>query len=496
MPRVRIAPEIYAASFVSGFAVMGIEILASRLIAPAVGTSVLVWTNLIGVVLLSLAAGAWVGGIVADKRPDRRILGGLLFTGGVLASFLTFAYDLATWLIGWLPEGAAVPVLALLLLTPAALILGAVSPVAVRLALHELGDAGHIAGRLSAIGTVGSLAGTYLTGYVFIAIWPTHWILAVITIILYATGLWILRPAFPKQVAAGCLAAGALFAGQTADGPPGTFIPSAYSSMRIGTSTYLGTPVKILWMDRVAHGGTTLADPSRSFFPYYDLFQDFTDLLTPNAKTFLAIGGGTFHGARAWIDSAPGRTATVIERDPAAITASKTYFDLKDDPRLTILEGDGRAALTPRTERYDVVMLDAYADHLTVPWHLVTVEAWANLRAHVTDDALVAMNFILHEDLERDANARLMSGIIGAAKTQFRYAKLARIDDKDDAEDLTNTLLLLSNVREPSDDEIRAILDRNDVLREPAVYPIVTHAHPPFTDRYAPVEYLSTQLVH
>lgn len=474
---------------------MGIEILASRLLAPALGNSVLVWTNLIGVILLALAAGAWFGGYLSDTYRDRRILGILLFAAGITSSFLPFSYPFAVWILTFLSETYALPLLALVLLAPTAFVLGAVPPAAVRLALHEVGEAGQISGRLNALGALGSLLGTYFTGYVFIAVWPVNWIIAGISGCLFVSGLAILRPWAKKNLLASIVGVGCIFAGQTATTPAGTFIPSQYSAMRVSEHAVPEGTLNILWMDNARHGAAITTDKSNSVLSYYQLFLDFSDILSPHAVHFLSIGGGTFHAPRAWIASRPDRIATAIERDPAAIEASKTYFDLKDDPRMTVIAGDGRASLTHLDQKFDAVLIDAYADHMTIPWHLITEEAWRALRAKLSDDAFVAMNFVIHRDQDLDANRKLISGTVNSAKSSFKYVKIVNIGNRFSSTNIANTLLILSNSREISEDQIVTILAKNKVLSDPPVYPLISDAFPPFTDQYAPVEYLTGQIV-
>lgn len=483
------------AVFVSGFSVMGIEILSSRLVAPVLGTSVLVWTNLIGVILLALAAGAWLGGYAADKTPNRAILGIFLFLAGVFASFLTFTAQFGIWLIGFLPEAYALPILALALLAPPALILGAISPAAVRLALHEVGEAGHVAGKLSAIGTLGSLLGTYVTGYVLLSRFSTPWILTFLTVLLYLSGLLIIKPRKKPAVMMGLAMGSMLYGSQTIPQPlPGVVIPSAYSAMRVHVERMQGRPMMTLWMDNSAHGGSPPDQPATSLFSYYDIYERLSDLLSPDASSMLSIGGGTFHGPRKWLERHPTGRALAVERDPAAILASRDYFGLRDDPRLTILEGDGRTALRGRTELFDTMLIDAYADEMTIPWHLITREAWQTYAAHLNKGAFVAVNLVLHEQQTHPGNRELIAGIANAAKPFFAWQKIVHIDDKDNAVDLTNTLFIEGNGREPTEEEIVSLLQDAGAYAEPAVYSIDPTFFPAFTDAYAPVEFLTLNM--
>ena len=153
--------------FVCGAVVMIYEIIGSRILAPYVGTSVYVWTSLIGVILGSLSAGYWLGGKMADRQPNSRQLAAILFVASVLVTLTMLIqefvlFGLAT--LGIRLELKAV-IAALILFAPASVLFGCVTPYAVRLKMIAVEDAGKTVGRLYALSTVGSICGTFLAGF-------------------------------------------------------------------------------------------------------------------------------------------------------------------------------------------------------------------------------------------------------------------------------------------------------------------------------------------
>src|SRR5829696_3558391 len=156
--------------FVCGAVVMVYEIIGSRIVSPFIGTSTYVWTSLIGVILASLSVGYWIGGRIADKRPDVKILALVIFFAGGLVSLTILIKDMILAAVASAPTGLGIKsvVAAALLFGPASVALGFVSPYAIRLKMHSVSDSGGTVGRLYALSTIGSIAGTFAAGFLLI----------------------------------------------------------------------------------------------------------------------------------------------------------------------------------------------------------------------------------------------------------------------------------------------------------------------------------------
>ena len=171
---------IGVAVFIAGGVLLGLEIASSRVLAPFFGNSLYVWGSLIGIVLAGLSLGYWLGGIVADRYPTPRLLVGLLGTAALLVLAIPFVDG---WtldrVVAWDPGPRLNPVIATILLFGLpSLVLGSVSPVAVRLKARSIEELGRTAGRLFAISTAGSIAGTFLTSFWLIPELGTDQVLA------------------------------------------------------------------------------------------------------------------------------------------------------------------------------------------------------------------------------------------------------------------------------------------------------------------------------
>ena len=171
---------IGVAVFIAGGVLLGLEIASSRVMAPFFGNSLYVWGSLIGIVLAGLSTGYWLGGIVADRYPTPRLLVALLGVAALLVLAIPFVDGwVLDRVVEWDPGPRLNPVIATILLFGLpSLVLGSVSPVAVRLKAHSIEQLGRTAGRLFAISTAGSIAGTFLTSFWLIPELGTDQVLA------------------------------------------------------------------------------------------------------------------------------------------------------------------------------------------------------------------------------------------------------------------------------------------------------------------------------
>lgn len=158
------ATRLSVASFSCGTCVMVLEMAGSRVVAPYMGTSLIVWTSLIGIVMASLSLGYWMGGVVSDRRPDpgllARIIGGSALSTALLAVLAGPLLSFVARNVSNVYVGSVVA--ALCLFAVPSFLLGMVSPFIVRLAMHSLGSAGTTVGRFSALSSAGSILGTFL----------------------------------------------------------------------------------------------------------------------------------------------------------------------------------------------------------------------------------------------------------------------------------------------------------------------------------------------
>ncbi|MGI5120813.1 fused MFS/spermidine synthase [Marinactinospora thermotolerans] len=380
----------------SSAAVLVLEIVVVRLVAPYAGDTLETYTAAIGVALGAIALGAKLGGDAADRRPPGGLLGPLLVFGGGL-TMLARPIVIGA---GPLLTGAG-PITALLLVAsgialPVAL-LSAVTPVVVKTQLADLDQAGGVVGRFSAWGTVGSLAGTFLTGYVLISALPVSMVLLVTGggLVLLG-GVLLLRHGVPRggRGGAAMLAVVTLGGGLLVSVPSSCDVETAYYCARVETDPQRPTG-RVLYLDDLRHGYVDLADAAHLEFAYTQWFGAAIDALAPAGPIdALHIGGGAYTMPRWLAETRPGSTGEVLELDPAVTRMARAELDLRTGPDLSVHAGDARTgvAVAP-AESYDVVVGDAFGG-LSVPWHLTTREFAAQVHRVLRDGGVYVVNVI------------------------------------------------------------------------------------------------------
>lgn len=380
-------------AFFSGAAVMSLELLGSRIVAPYLGSSVLIWTNLIGVILLAMALGAWYGGIMADRFPERRLFSWCLAAAGFWCFGLAvFAAPVLRMLLP-LPFSFSAMLASLLLLAPPAALLAAVSPMVLRMGAKDVDSLGHVAGFLSAAGTVGSLFGTYMTGYVLLPRLPVHRLLLGLGFCLLLVGLALIKPWKKrwKTVAGSFL----FFPGLVlwSFQPAGHVYPSAYADVFTWKGEYRGEPSVMLQINTGFHSVGKLADPSVTVLGYAQGLEA-VDAFIAAPKRILVLGGGGFHVVSRLQKQYPEAQIDVVEIDPAVVEAAKMDMGFIPGPHTQVFLEDARTALRSRSPGYDLIIEDVFAGDISMPWYLLTKEALQAVSGLLAPQGLYAANLI------------------------------------------------------------------------------------------------------
>jgi spermidine synthase len=382
--------------FVSSGAVLVLEILGLRLLAPYVGLTLETTTTIIGTVLAGIAAGAAVGGRLADWTDARRILPAMLAAGGALAiATVPIVRLLGTGLQD--QGGAAALVITLTALFPPALVLSAVTPTVAKIQLRDLGSTGSVVGRLSAWATTGGLVGTFATGFLIVPVLPTDVAVLVVGAALLALALVVALLAGGRPSAnTGLLAASAvvLAAGTFIAGSPCT-AETTYHCAQVVPDPERASG-RTLVLDDVRHSYVDLDDPRLLDFNYTQWIGDAIDGMAPARRPLDAvfIGGGGFTLPRYLETTRPGSSSQVLEVDAPLVGLARERFRLRTGPGLRVRTGDARVTLRrERTDSADLVVGDAFGGR-SVPWHLATVEFAEEIRRVLRPDGLYAVNVI------------------------------------------------------------------------------------------------------
>lgn len=397
-------------AFFSGTATMILELTGSRMIAPFFGTSIIVWTALIGVIMTSLCLGNWIGGSMADRNPDGKLLGRILMLAAIISAITAFMSNyILTMLMNFnLNLYMSSVTAALIIFAPASLLLGAVSPFTARLAMHSVDRSGAVVGKLSALNSAGSILGTFLGGFVLLLLFPSGVILmfsasvlAMLSVLAY-TGAW--RKIFSFLIFVS-LSAGSFYFSENGlpFTPIGVQIDTAYNHLSIVESVDMrnNRRVRVLVTDPDAAQSLMYTDHPSELVSEYTKFYELAFHYKPDTKKILMLGGGGYCVPRYLLDDkSRDIDIDVVEIDEGITQAARDYFDLKDDDRLKIFHEDARTFLNRaflndnESGKYDAVFMDTFSSATVIPFQLTTKETAVRLKKILKPDGVLIVNMI------------------------------------------------------------------------------------------------------
>jgi predicted membrane-bound spermidine synthase len=494
------------AVFTGGMTTLAVELAASRLLGNVFGTSNLVWANIIGLILLYLTAGYFIGGRWADRSPHPVTFYSLLtwaaFTSGlaplVARPVLTFAAKAMEAFDAPVLGGSFLAVL--ILFSVPITLLGCVSPFAIRLALTDSRHAGQVSGRMYAISTIGSIVGTFA---------PTLWLIPTLgtlrTFMLFS-GLLML------------VALGGLWQADRRRALLSLWMPLVVAALAAVTITGSLKPTAGLLEEResaynfiqvVDRGGTrflllnegqgihSVYNPANlETFGTWDFFLAAPFFNTPphlpsqvNSLALVGLAAGTI--SKQYTQVYGPIPIDGMEIDPAIVDVGRRYFDM-NEPNLNVIIADGRWALANSKNTYSVIGVDAYRLPY-IPWHLTTREFFTEARNHLADDGALVINVG-----RTFTDRRLIEAMVGTLQSVFPSVYVVDVPDTfnsivyatvqpTEAGNLAANLALMTEATPPllRDAVARAV----ENLQPTPVSSVV------FTDDWAPVEQLTNSIV-
>ncbi|MGD0917698.1 MAG: fused MFS/spermidine synthase [Thermodesulfobacteriota bacterium] len=421
--------------FIASFCTLVIELVAGRIMAPYVGVSLYTWTSIIGVVLAGISIGAYVGGLFADRYPRPSTLGWLLFLSGLGA----LSISPLTNLIGGAPLHTGLMTRILLITTiiffiPSCL-LGMISPVVVKLTLKNLQKTGNVVGKIYAFSTLGSILGTFATGFFLISWMGTRYILLTMGIILILSALvfgdffrrkkvlalfFILVSLFLILPLAGFYAYSATYPNELplsvspiqslkslygyAFKPPLDeetyyFKESDYYTIKLKRNIRgnNGNPLESLILDHLVHSYADLSDPLYLEYEYIRIYEEMLRWQSSKRKSIrvLFLGGGGYTFPRFIEVKYPKAEVDVVEIDPEITRVAQRYLGIPENTKIRSINEDGRWFVMNCKDKgsYDFIFGDAFND-LSIPYHLTTREFAVQLKRLLKPDGLLLANVI------------------------------------------------------------------------------------------------------
>ncbi|NLI83414.1 MAG: fused MFS/spermidine synthase [Deltaproteobacteria bacterium] len=477
--------------FVCGAVVMILEMVGSRILAPYLGTSIVVWTSLIGVILGCLSLGYWWGGRIADRNPSPQNLSVII----LLAAFCVAGVSVSkTMVLDWIQASSGSVHLGstaatLILFAPPSVLLGMVSPYAVKLKMNDLGKSGRTVGSLYALSTVGSIGGTFLAGFFLIAYLGSTRILILMALTLVVTSLLASRRHLRLQGAMFLLMILLFLAAGAYDrylaGMDIHDVDTRYNRVMVyaGLDGKTGRMMRIMTTNpRAMQSAMYLDDPLELALDYTRFYRMATHFVS-RLHNALVLGGGGYSFPKYLLHNFPSVSVHVVELDPQVTDLARRFFHLADTPGLRIHHEDARTFLNRNQEQFDVIFVDLFTSHYAVPFHCATVEAVKKCYEALADGGAVMANML--SALE-GKDGRFLQAAFSTFAAVFPQVYLFPVSDPVDPAEWQNVMLVaLKSTEKPiftsKDEELNGLLRH---LWTGAVSP----ALPVLTDDFAPVD--------
>ena len=422
--------------FLSGAIGMGLELIAARVLSPYVGSSNVVWTSIIGIILVSMSFGYWLGGKKADKEASGNILSRLLLGSALFTSIIPLLETIVVKEFAGIVSNLIVAAIlcAIIVFSIPSFILAMISPFAVKMKSMQETEIGSLSGRISSLSTIGSITGTFLMGFVLIPnIGVTNinigitillvvmsilarddinkkYILStislvVVMIILMFIGKWVFKLANPEIL---------------------VDTDSQYSRIWVKQVNTAKTTYKTLQVDTglESYIDTETGEMGAMYLRYYDLFE----YLNKDAKSTLMIGGAAYTYPIHYLQKYQDKTIDVVEIDEKMTQIAEEQFGLNaKDERLKIYTQDGRSYLNYSENKYDTILIDAFKG-LNAPFELTTYEALIHAKNMLNDNGIVLTNII--SSLEGE-DADFIKYEYATYKAVFDDVKIFQVQDRD-----------------------------------------------------------------
>ena len=491
--------------FVTGAAVLVIEVSATRILASYFGNTLYSFSSIISTVLGALSLGYYYGGRMADKNPSRRNFYLIILYSGVSVLLLYVLSLFVLPILGFLLSPVFGPLVAsLALFFIPSLLLGMLSPFAIKLQSENapVGTIGTISGEVFFWSTLGSIGGSLISGFFLIPSFGVDVIMVGLALALITMGVVGVGVAGISKNAAqniGFLVFSALVVTfMWWQGIHNKFLvvnDGIYEKLYVYDSTYEGKPTRFFVQDTTASGAMNIEDGGLAYeyTKYYDAHRVFNS----DIKRALVIGGGIYSVPKQLLVDIPDIRVDVAEIEPSLYGLAKKYFGLKDDPRLSNYIVDGRRFLHDSTDRYDFIFTDAYKSLYSMPVHLTTKEFFETANNKLASGGVFIANII--GSLSPQAPSFTLSEM-RTFRSVFPNSYFFATKSPKSTEPQNLIFIGLKNDQTPNFNSQEVLRDRNPLVRSLGEKMIDMSTfdfsqYTIFTDNYAPVEYYGARFL-
>ena len=453
---------------------MILELVASRILSPYFGSSNIIWTSVIGIILLSSSIGNYIGGIIADRNDQKKSIKTMLLISGILTILILIlqqsTLNLITDIVLDIKIGAIISTIILFFLP--SMFLGCISPIVIKMSLQNIDEAGKTSGKIYAIATLGGIAGTFVGGFyllptlgtkstiillaitLFILIFLVDElktkkkivnivdIVIIILIILVGIGSTIILK-YSNKIKAELVKSGKTNIAVEYD--------SQYRKIKVVNYKVNNEIVRSLEIDKGNESATYVAEDKQ-----YDLFAEYTkyyDLMFKSSKEIdevLMIGGAGYSYPKYYISNYTDKKMDVVEIDEKVTELAKEYFyldkliddfDLEENKRLNLINQDGRVYLNKNEKKYDAILNDAFSGTSPVET-LTTVEAVESIHNSLTEDGVYLTNIISSID---GINSKFLKAEINTLKQVFKNVYALPCTYKEDTNKIQNIMVIATD---------------------------------------------------
>ncbi len=496
---------LYMTEFFAGMSVMAVELGASRLLAPYFSSSQIVWTIIIGTIMIAMALGNIYGGKSADKDPSPDKLYARMIIAALWIAAIPFAgkyliVGISALLIVTVSNNfliIAAFIACMLIFVFPLFLLGTTTPCLVKYTMDNLEDNAKTVGMLNAFNTVGSIIGTFVPTFITI---PT--VGTAITFLIFAGILLALALAYfisKKIKITKVVASSLVFVIFCGIGANSSFAFWDSSLTYEGESVYNYLQVKedshkVILSTNVLFGVQSVMVKDESFTGmYYDyamLAPAAAGLSENDEADILILGMGTGTYATQLSRHYPNFNIEGVEIDEKITDLAYEYFGLSDGIKVTTYDGRAYLSALDEAQKYDVIMVDAYQD-ITIPFQMSSVEFFALVRAHLKDNGVMIVNMNMHSESDGNINAYLsdtISSVFGDVYTVdvpfTTNRELFAVNDTLDLDTVKENIFAIENT------ELREIdMDACTGLYKYSAGELI------FTDDKAPVELLGMEVI-
>lgn len=474
--------------FICGAVLMALEIIGGRLLTPYYGGTVYVWGSIIGIILLSLSLGYYLGGRLADKKPKAHYLSLLILSAAVLIALIPFIYFPIIKLFSGLPRMYSPLFSAIALFFLPSLLMGTVSPFAIRLRAKNVGKIGKLSGNLYALATVGSVVGTFSATFVLILVLSLPNIFFLLSAILFATaGLLSKRSILFSAAGILAILLLALMSGSNSNYHGGDSASSNHSNYSSPVNVNIDSLYGLLTVNDTKgkrglyiNGGIMsemVLDNELSTaqgWQYLDCFE-ISYLMNPEINDVLVLGLGTGVGSRK-LAAKYGSEIDNVEINDKVFELAEQYFNFSTSDKMRVYIEDARVFLEDTDKTYDLIVSDVVrfdpAEGYEIPIHLTTQEFFWLVKEHLRPGGLFAVN------IAADLRGAFLNSEYKTIRTVFDNAYIFNCATR---------VIIASKDRAYDMESLKGIMPYLDRFLSTAVSPSLNNSYPVYTDAFAPV---------